>query len=143
MTDTLNEQQRHYNMSRIRSKDTKPEEIVRKYLFSKGLRFRKNDRRYPGHPDVVLPKYKTVVFVNGCFWHRHEGCRYASTPATNREFWNQKFERNVERDAREQKELRELGWKVIVAWECELKKDVREETLERLYHEITDSEKEE
>ena len=142
MTDTLNEQQRHYNMSRIRSKDTKPEEIVRKYLFSKGLRFRKNDRRYPGHPDVVLPKYKTVVFVNGCFWHRHEGCRYASIPATNREYWNQKFERNVERDAREQKELRELGWRVIVVWECELKKAVREETLERLCHEITDSEKE-
>ena len=143
MTDTLNEQQRHYNMSRIRSKDTKPEEIVRKYLFSKGLRFRKNDRRYPGHPDVVLPKYKTVVFVNGCFCHRHEGCRYASTPATNREFWNHKFERNVERDAREQKELREMGWNVIVVWECELKKAVREETLERLYHKITDSEKEE
>ena len=141
MTDTLNEQQRHYNMSRIRSKDTKPEEIVRKYLFSKGLRFRKNDRRYPGHPDVVLPKYKTVVFVNGCFWHRHEGCRYASIPATNREYWNQKFERNVERDAREQKELRELGWRVIVVWECELKKAVREETLERLYDEVTDSEK--
>lgn len=140
MTDTLNEQQRHYNMSRIRSKDTKPKEIVRKYLFSKGLRFRKNDMRYPGHPDVVLPKYKTVVFVNGCFWHRHEGCRYASTPATNREFWNHKFERNVERDAREQKELRETGWNVIVVWECELKKAVREETLERLYHEITDSE---
>lgn len=90
MTDTLNEQQQHYNMSRIRSKDTKPEEIVRKYLFSKGLRFRKNDRRYPGHPDVVLPKYKTVVFVNGCFWHRHEGCRYASTPATNRELVRKK-----------------------------------------------------
>ena len=137
MTDTLNEQQRHYNMSRIRSKDTKPEEIVRKYLSSKGLRFRKNDRRYPGHPDVVLPKYKTVVFVNGCFWHRHEGCRYASTPATNRKFWNHKFERNVERDAREQKKLREMGWKVIVVWECELKKAAREETLERLYNEIT------
>ena len=142
MTDTLNEQQRHYNMSRIRSKDTKPEEIVRKYLFSKGLRFRKNDRRYPGHPDVVLPKYKTVVFVNGCFWHRHEGCRYASTPATNREFWNQKFERNVERDAREQKELRELGWRVSVVGECELKKAVREETLERLYNEITNGKEE-
>lgn len=142
MTDTLNEQQRHYNMSRIRSKDTKPEEIVRKYLFSKGLRFRKNDRRYPGHPDVMLPKYKTVVFVNGCFWHWHEGCRYASTPATNREFWNQKLERNVERDARKQKELREIGWNVIVVWECELKKAARGETLERLYHEITDSEKE-
>ena len=142
MTDTLNEQQRHYNMSRIRSKDTKPEEIVRKYLFSKGLRFRKNDRRYPGHPDVVLPKYKTVVFVNGCFWHRHEGCRYASNPATNREFWNQKFERNVERDAREQKELREMGWNVIVVWECELKKAAREETLERLYNEITNGKEE-
>lgn len=129
-------------MSRIRSKDTKPEEIVRKYLFSKGLRFRKNDRRYPGHPDVVLPKYKTVVFVNGCFWHRHEGCRYARTPATNREFWNQKFERNVERDAREQKELQEMGWKVIVVWECELKKAAREETLERLYNEITNGKEE-
>lgn len=142
MTDTLNEQQRHYNMSRIRSKDTKPEEIVRKYLFSKGLRFRKNDRRYPGHPDVVLPKYKTVVFVNGCFWHRHEGCRYASIPATNREYWNQKFERNVERDAWEQKELREMGWNVIVVWECELKKAAREETLERLYNEINNGKEE-
>lgn len=142
MTDTLNEQQRHYNMSRIRSKDTKPEEIVRKYLFSKGLRFRKNDRRYPGHPDVVLPKYKTVVFVNGCFWHRHEGCRYASIPATNREYWNQKFERNVERDAWEQKELREMGWNVIVVWECELKKGAREETLERLYNEINNGKEE-
>ena len=142
MTDTLNEQHRHYNMSRIRSKDTKPEEIVIKNLFSKGLRFRKNDRRYPGHPDVVLPKYKTVVFVNGCFWHRHEGCRYASTPATNREFWNQKFERNVERDAREQKALQEMGWKVIVVWECELKKAAREETLERLYNEITNGKEE-
>ena len=129
-------------MSRIRSKDTKPEEIVRKYLFSKGLRFRKNDRRYPGHPDVVLPKYKTVVFVNGCFWHRHEGCRYASIPATNREYWNQKFERNVERDAWEQKELREMGWNVIVVWECELKKGAREETLERLYNEINNGKEE-
>lgn len=90
----------------------------------------------------MLPKYKTVVFVNGCFWHRHEGCRYASTPATNREFWNQKFERNVERDAREQKELREMGWNVIVVWECELKKAAREETLERLYNEITNDKEE-
>ena len=90
----------------------------------------------------MLPKYKTVVFVNGCFWHRHEGCRYASTPATNREFWNQKFERNVERDAREQKALQEMGWKVIVVWECELKKAAREETLERLYNEITNGKEE-
>lgn len=90
----------------------------------------------------MLPKYKTVVFVNGCFWHRHEGCRYASTPTTNREFWNQKFERNVERDAREQKELQEMGRKVIVVWECELKKAAREETLERLYNEITNGKEE-
>lgn len=90
----------------------------------------------------MLPKYKTVVFVNGCFWHRHEGCRYASTPATNREFWNHKFEGNVERDALEQKELQEMGWKVIVVWECKLKKAAREETLERLYNEITNGKEE-
>ena len=98
-------------MSRIRSKDTMPEEIVRKYLFSRELRYRKNDKRYPGHPDIVLPKYHTMIFVHGCFWHRHPGCRYASIPATNSEFWQKKFSRNVERDKEEQSKLREMGWK--------------------------------
>lgn len=137
MADVLTPEQRHYNMSRIRGKDTKPEEIVRKYLFSKGLRYRKNDKRYPGHPDIVLPKYKTVVFVHGCFWHMHEGCRYARLPKTNTEFWKEKLSRNRERDKNEQKILREMGWKVLVVWECELKKDKQQETLERLFMNIT------
>lgn len=137
MADVLTPEQRHYNMSRIRGKDTKPEEIVRKYLFSKGLRYRKNDKRYPGHPDIVLPKYKTVVFVHGCFWHMHEGCRYARLPKTNTEFWKEKLSRNRERDKNEQRILREMGWKVLVVWECELKKDNQQETLERLFMNIT------
>jgi DNA mismatch endonuclease (patch repair protein) len=138
MADVLTKKQRSYNMSQIRGKDTKPEEIVRKYLFSKGLRYRKNDKRYPGHPDIVLPKYHTVVFVHGCFWHRHPGCRYASVPATNSEFWQKKFTRNVERDKEEQCKLREMGWKVLIVWECELKKDRRETTLNNLYSAITE-----
>lgn len=137
MADVLTPEQRHYNMSRIRGKDTKPEEIVRKYLFSKGLRYRKNDKRYPGHPDIVLPKYKTVVFVHGCFWHMHEGCRHARLPKTNTEFWKEKLSRNRERDKNEQRILREMGWKVLVVWECELKKDNQQETLERLFMNIT------
>lgn len=137
MSDVLTKAQRSYNMSRIRSKDTKPEEIVRKYLFSKGLRYRKNDKRYPGHPDIVLPKYHTVVFVHGCFWHRHPGCKYASVPKTNSEFWKKKFDRNVERDKEEQHKLKEMGWRVLIVWECELKKNVRKTTLSKLFHAIT------
>ena len=108
-------------MSHIRGKDTKPEELVRRGLFALGFRFRKNDRRYPGHPDVVLPKYHTVIFVNGCFWHHHENCPYATSPKTNEEFWSRKFSRNRERDAENVKSLNELGFRVIVIWECELK----------------------
>ena len=136
MSDTHTKLQRSYNMSKIKSKNTTPEEIVRKYLFSKGLRFRKNDKRYPGHPDIVLPKYKTIVFVNGCFWHRHPGCRYATVPSTNTDYWEKKFSRNTERDIQEQNELRRSGWKVLIIWECELKKDIREVTLENLYNSI-------
>lgn len=139
MSDNHTKEQRSYNMSRIRAKDTKPEEIVRKYLFCRGLRYRKNDKRYPGHPDIVLPKYKTIVFVHGCFWHRHPGCRYATTPSTNTSFWNEKFRKNVERDRTEQSALKEMGWKVLIVWECELKKDKRTETLEKLYDQITDN----
>ena len=109
-------------MSRIHGKDTKPEEKVRKFLFSQGFRYRKNDKRLLGKPDIVLPKYKTVIFVNGCFWHKHEGCKYFVWPKTNEDFWRAKILANVSRDQKNMKLLSELGWNVIVIWECELKK---------------------
>lgn len=137
MVDKVSKEVRSYNMSRIRSKDTKPEILVRSYLFSKGLRFRKNDKRYPGSPDIVLPRYNTVVFVHGCFWHRHEGCKYATMPKSNVEFWKNKFDKNKQRDERNHQELEEMGWNVITVWECELKKDKVEQTLEDLYNRIT------
>ncbi len=136
MSDALSPKQRSYNMSQIRNKGTKPEEIVRKYLFSKGFRYRKNDSRLPGKPDVVLPKYHTVVFVNGCFWHKHEGCRYFVWPKNNADFWKEKITRNVERDRITYARLRELGWNVIVIWECKLKKSVALSSLDRLSNEI-------
>lgn len=136
MVDKFSKETRSYVMSRIRGKDTKPEMLVRSYLFSRGLRFRKNDKRYPGSPDVVLPKYNTVVFVHGCFWHHHEGCRYATMPKSNVEYWEKKLYGNMERDERNRKELEEMGWNVITVWECELKKDKREHTLEELYAQI-------
>ena len=115
-------------MSHIRGKDTSIEMMVRSFLFSKGLRFRKNDKR---------PKYRTMVFINGCFWHMHENCPKATrVPKSNVEFWSAKLLRNHERDVRQHAELETMGWKVIVVWECELAKKVREERLERLYHEI-------
>lgn len=119
-------------MSRIKGKGTKPEEIVRRYLFSKGFRFRKNDKRLPGTPDIVLPKYKTVVFVNGCFWHRHQGYKYFVWPKNNAEFWKEKINANMERDQRKEKNLADLGWQVIILWECQLKAKNRDETLESL-----------
>lgn len=122
-------------MSQIKGKDTKIEMEVRKYLFSKGYRFRKNDKRYPGKPDIVLPKYHVAIFVHGCFWHRHEGCKDATTPKTRTEFWLEKFDKNVKNDQIKQEKLRELGWKVIVIWECEIKKDLIK-TMEWLEQEI-------
>lgn len=136
MVDKVSKEVRSYNMSRIRSKDTRPEILVRSYLFSKGLRFRKNDKRYHGSPDVVLPKYKTIVFIHGCFWHLHDGCKYAVMPKSNVEFWEKKLYGNRERDERNKKELEELGWRVITVWECELKKDKVEHTLDDLYTQI-------
>ncbi|MGN0363885.1 MAG: very short patch repair endonuclease [Bilifractor sp.] len=128
---------RSMNMSHIRGKDTTIETEVRRYLFSKGFRFRKNDKRYPGHPDIVLPKYKTVIFVNGCFWHRHPGCKYAYTPKSNIEFWEKKFEKNVSNDKRDKELLENMGWHVIIVWECELKtEERRKQRLERLEAEI-------
>ena len=127
--DVHDQKTRSYNMSRVKGKDTKPEEIVRKYLFSQGFRYRKNDKRLPGKPDIVLPKYKTVIFVNGCFWHKHEGCKYFVWPKSNSEFWKEKIESNIVRDKKQYEELKNAGWHVIIVWECELKKKQRMDTL--------------
>lgn len=132
MADIKSKEARSYNMSRIKCKDTKPEETVRKYLFSQGFRYRKNDKRLPGSPDIVLPKYKTVIFVNGCFWHKHEDCKYFVWPRNNADFWKKKIESNVMRDIKNYQQLKDLGWKVFVIWECELKRDCRAETLEQI-----------
>ena len=130
--DVHDKKTRSYNMSRIKGKNTKPEEIVRKYLFSKGFRYRKNDKQLPGTPDIVLPKYKTVIFVNGCFWHGHKGCRYFVVPKTNTDFWLDKINTNIERDKHKQEALKELEWNVVVVWECELKPKVMAQTLNEL-----------
>lgn len=135
MADNHTKEQRSYNMSRIRSKNNAPEEKVRKLLFSKGFRYRKNDKNLPGCPDIVLPKYKTVIFVNGCFWHKHN-CKRFVWPSSNEEYWKKKILRNVERDEINIKELKELGWKVLVVWECELKKAIIDKRLETLVNEI-------
>ena len=134
--DVKSKEARSYNMSRIRNKNTKPEELVRKYLFSCGLRYRKNDSRLPGTPDIVLPKYRTVIFVNGCFWHAHEGCKFFVWPKNNAEFWKEKISSNVERDLRNNARLVSLGWNVITIWECELKADKKLETLSSLVNQI-------
>ena len=136
MADVHTVEQRSYNMSCIRNKNTKPEELVRKYLFVQGFRYRKNDVRFPGKPDIVLPKYKTVIFVNGCFWHGHAGCKYFVWPKNNADFWKEKIGGNVLRDKRIHEKLNSAGWRVIIVWECELKKKVREERLSRLVLEI-------
>lgn len=130
--DVHDKKTRSYNMSCIKGKNTKPEEIVRKYLFSQGFRYRKNDKKLPGKPDIVLPKYKTVIFVNGCFWHKHEGCKYFVVPKTRTEFWLNKVNRNQERDIEVHQKLASMGWYSITIWECELKSNKREKTLESL-----------
>ena len=124
------------NMSHIRSTNSKPEEIVRKYLFAEGFRYRKNVKKLPGCPDVVLPKYRTCIFVNGCFWHGHRGCWYATRPKSNAEFWQTKIQNNIRRDELSAQALDTMGWRIITVWECELKKDRREETLRTLAEQI-------
>ena len=137
--DKLTTEQRHKNMAAIRSKDTKPEMIVRRGLWSRGFRYRLNHKRLPGHPDLVLRKYRTCIFINGCFWHGHlvdsktmESSACCKIPTTNRDFWVAKIRRNKERDKEEQHKLAEMGWHCITVWECELKSSKREETLESL-----------
>lgn len=137
--DVHNKETRSYNMSRIKGRKTKPEEIVAKYLFSQGFRYRRNVKKLPGTPDIVLKKYKTVIFINGCFWHIHEGCKYFVWPNDNSEFWKNKILANKERDEKEKKEIEELGWKVIVVWECQLKKAERERTLNWLIEKIREA----
>lgn len=128
-------------MANISGKETKPEVLARKYLFSKGLRYRKNVKNLPGKPDIVLRKYNTVVFINGCFWHGHENCAKAALPKTNRSFWEKKINSNVERDKRNIDLLQSEGWKVITVWQCRLKNQItRNETLSKLVKSITDNE---
>ncbi len=119
-------------MSRIKGKDTKPEMIVRKFLFSKGFRYRLHDKKLPGKPDIVLPKYKTVIFVHGCFWHGHEGCRYFVVPKTRTEWWLEKIQRNKILDQQNEAELKKMGWNVFQIFECELKGNTRESRLENI-----------
>ena len=136
MADVHTPEQRSYNMSRIHSKNTKPEELVRKFLFSQGFRYRKNDAKLPGKPDIVLPKYKAVIFVNGCFWHGHEGCRYFVWPKNNAEFWKEKITGNIQRDKHNHQLLANQGWRVIEIWECQLKRSVVDDTLQNLVLQI-------
>ena len=138
MTDIVSEEQRSYIMSRVPSKDTKPELLVRSFLHRSGFRFRIHGKKLPGRPDLVLAKHQTVVFVHGCFWHRHTGCAKATMPATRVRFWREKFERNVSRDRDNQAKLQNLGWRVIVLWECEITTIAsREDRLARLTLEIS------
>ena len=130
--DKLSPQQRHNNMAAIHGKGTKPEMVVRRYLWGHGFRYWLNHPRLPGKPDIVMRKYRACIFVNGCFWHGHEGCRYYTIPKTNTEFWVNKVKRNKERDLKVQHELAAMGWHSITVWECELKPKVREKTLESL-----------
>ncbi len=132
MTDVHDAKTRSYNMSRIRNRDTKPEMLVRRFLFAKGFRYRLHDKTLPGKPDIVLPKYKAAVLVHGCFWHGHQGCRYSVIPQTRRAWWLAKISRTRELDELNLKKLTEIGWNVIVVYECELKTEKMPETLNSL-----------
>ena len=137
MADNHTKEVRSRNMSHIRSTNTKPEEKVRKYLFSKGFRYRKNVRKLPGCPDIVLPKYHTVIFVNGCFWHKHDCPRFV-WPSSNEDYWIPKITRNVERDLKNHQILREQGWRVVVVWECELKEKCFQGAMDKLAQVISE-----
>lgn len=140
MTDTFSKSDRSKIMSAVKSKDTTPEIIARKYLFAKGLRFRKNVSIMPGKPDIVLPKYRTVVFIHGCFWHGHEGCHHADLPKSNFEYWKNKIRKNVKRDKKNISLLLNEGWNVLVIWECEInKKQLSFEKLNLLYKAIVEN----
>ncbi len=135
MADLLSPEKRSWNMSRIHAKDTSIEVKVRKFLFSQGFRYRKNVASLPGKPDLVFPKYRAVVFIHGCFWHRHDGCKGASIPKSRQDYWLPKFDRNVENDKKHYQSLKEMGWRPIVIWECEVNKHF-EATMDSLVREI-------
>jgi len=137
MADVHSKEQRSYNMSKIKSKDTKPELLVRQFLFKNGLRYRLHAKNLPGKPDIVLPKYKTVIFVNGCFWHGHSECRYYVIPKTRTAWWLSKIKKNIYNDRQALERLEKAGWKVLQVWECELKKAVIEIRLYDLLRDIT------
>ena len=136
MTDVHSPEIRSYNMSRIRSKNTKPELLVRHFLYYSGLRYRVHHKGLPGKPDIVLPKYKTVVFINGCFWHGHEECKYFTMPKTRSEYWLNKIYNNINKDRKHVLTLEQIGWKVIVVWECDLKPNKAQITLSKLLKQI-------
>lgn len=138
MTDTMSAEQRHQCMASVHSKDTKPEMLVRRFLFSRGFRYRLHVRSLPGSPDIVLPKYKTVIFVNGCFWHGHDGCPLHRVPKSNVEFWVSKIEKNKKRDQREYSLLKKMGWKVLLVWECQLRPFCKKDTLEYLVYTLSE-----
>lgn len=140
MADVHTTEVRSFNMSRIRAKDTKPELIVRRFLFSQGFRYRLHDKKLKGKPDIVLAKYKTVIFIQGCFWHGHEGCRYFVVPKTRSEWWVDKINTNKSKDEVAFKELTDKGWKVLTIWECELKPKALKDTLARLLQNLIDKE---
>ncbi|WP_111748844.1 very short patch repair endonuclease [Salinisphaera orenii] len=137
MTDVLTPKQRSYAMSQIRGKDTKPELVLRKSLHALGFRYGLHSSNLPGKPDLVFRRYGAVCFVNGCFWHRHSGCRYMTTPANRQEFWEAKFDANVARDRRDQSRLMDTGWRVAVIWECQLKRHQLPDTVHQLSRWIT------
>lgn len=128
-------------MSRVHSKNTKPEELVRKALFTKGFRYRKNDKRLPGKPDIVLPKYKSVIFVNGCFWHNHACNKNVRIPKSNVEFWKNKIEQTVKRDERNCAVLKEMGWNVIIVWECKLGKNIFKDTIDTIVEQLQENQR--
>ena len=130
MTDRISRKKRSWNMSQIKGKNTKPELTVRKYLYHRGFRYRLHNKNLIGKPDISIKKYKIAIFINGCYWHRH-GCKMTTTPKTNTDFWKNKFKENVKRDKKNYKTLKELGWHVIIIWECEVNK---REHLEKMVH---------
>ncbi len=136
MADVHSTETRSYNMSRIRSKDTRPEMLVRRFLHKNGFRYRLHVKDLPGKPDIVLPKYKTIIFIHGCFWHGHEGCKYFVVPKTRTEWWVNKIGTNIANDVLAESRLTALGWKIIKLWECEIKPSFKEETLKNIVVEI-------
>ena len=137
MADVHNKEQRSYNMSRIRSTNTKPEMLVRKFIHAHGFRYRLHDKKLPGKPDIVLPKYKTVIFVHGCFWHGHNGCKYYVVPKTRTDWWLNKINANNVNDVRAVKALKKEGWKIITVWECRLKAGKKEKTLSQILKKLS------